>query len=165
MKKVIVGMLVMMLMVACSSTKEVANNSNSITEETVTKTNEVKKVELLTFKRTSCFGRCPVYDLKIYSDKTCEVDGKLFFIVEGIHQGALTQSQYDDVLKRIKDINYFELKDVYDDPFVQDIPASYVSVQLDGKAKSIKSRYNSPKELTIFLTYLHELTIGMVWSK
>jgi len=168
MRKLIVGLAVgMMLMNSCSSSKQTTKNSNSegTPGEVTAKVDEVKKDQVLSYKRTSCLGRCPVYDFRIYSDKTCDVDGKLFFVVEGEYEGVLTQAQYDDVLKRINDINYFDFDNSYDDPYVQDIPATYISVQLNGKSKSIKCRYDTPAELKDFLTHIHGLATGMKWGK
>ncbi|MFT6745981.1 MAG: hypothetical protein ACJAZ2_000319 [Glaciecola sp.] len=170
MKKIIKGLFaivaVTVILTACSSSKK-ASHVDPVEQTKVdnAQNEEDNRVELLTFKRTSCYGRCPVYDLKIYADKTCEIDGKLFFIVEGKHDGELTQIQYDKIIKTINDIKYFTLNDVYDDRLVQDIAATFITVTMNGKTKSIKSRYGSPKELRDFLTAIHELAKLVEWKK
>ncbi len=123
------------------------------------------QLEVLNFRRTSCYGRCPVYDFKIYEDGSCEIIGKLFFLVVGAHKAQLTDAQYAEVMKRIEDIDYFQLKAVYDDPYVQDVPASYISVRANGRVKEIKSRYQSPPKLVEFLTYLHKMANELEWRK
>lgn len=170
MKKINKGLLTIVaatvILTACSSSKK-TSHTDPVEQAKVenTKNKEDNRVELLSFKRTSCYGRCPVYDLKIYADKTCEIDGKLFFIVEGKHDGALTHAQYDKIIRTINEINYFKFNDEYDDRLVQDIPATFITVTMNGKTKSIKSRYGSPAQLRDFLTSIHELAKSLEWKK
>lgn len=151
-----------MALVACSSTKSAKGNQSESSGEL---SSEMLKKEFLSFKKTSCLGKCPVYEFKILNNKSCSVNGELFFVVEGEHEGNITQAQYDEIVQKVKAIDYFNLSDFYDNPLVQDIPATYITVNMGEKTKSIKSRYKSPQELRDFLTYLDELAKSIQWKK
>ena len=160
----VISMLLLSI-VACSSTKQTTEKSDATADAKEEGGKTVEKTEVLNFKRTSCFGRCPVYDFKVYTDKSCEIDGKLFFVVEGAHEGELTQAQYDHIIAEVAEIKFFDLQDQYDDPLVQDVAATFITVTLDGQSKAIKSRYRAPAALVDFSTEIHELAKGLKWEK
>jgi hypothetical protein len=163
--RMIVVSIVLLSLSGCFSSKKTAGKTDATAEEKSEVTKNERKQEVLNFKRTSCFGRCPVYKFRVYADKSCELDAQLFFVVEGAHKGQLTQAQYDHIIAKVGEINFFELQDEYDNPLVQDIATTFITVTLDSQSKSIKSRYRAPATLRDFSTEIHELAKGLKWEK
>lgn len=152
----LVTLSLVLMVVACSSAKK---------EKLSAATQNKEKQELLNYRTSSCMGRCAVYEFQVFSDKSATIDGKLFCKVEGKHETQLTDKMYQQILSKMKSVNFFELKDVYDDKYVQDIPAVYIKVNEKGKTKSIKSRIKAPEKLIHFQTYVDSLVKVIKWEK
>ena len=92
------------------------------------------------------------------------VHAKIFFKVEGLKEGEISQSDMDAIKKKVEEINFFNLKDVYDNLKVQDIPSTYVSVNNDTITKKIKSRYGSPTGLIELQEMLDKIVNSVEWN-
>lgn len=120
---------------------------------------------LLRYQKTSCYGRCPVYVFQLFSNGDCVLDAKQFYKVEGLHIARLTTQQLDEFSARLKAIDFFRLKDEYNDPKIADVPAILLKVHQNGKTKQVKSVYNVPRKLIEFQMQVEELIDGLNWQK
>ena len=118
----------------------------------------------LVLKKTSCYGRCPEYTFYLYPDLTCKIDAKRFYKVEGVKKGEISRKQMETIKSKVEIIDFFNLKDSYDNEFVQDVPPTYVSISNGGAMKKIKSRYGSPKELIEFQDVLVQIIDKVEWK-
>ena len=61
-------------------------------------------------KRTPCYGKCPIYILKIYASGYATYEGKNFVEMEGNYAGKMGKESIAALLKKVDEINFFELK-------------------------------------------------------
>lgn len=152
--------IIAFITLSCSNNKKA-----TVTKESDNKKQElaISKTLLLQVTTTACFGSCPVYEMSIYRNGSVSYQGHRYIQPEGAYTGKISQDEVDDIIQRIKDIQFFELKDVYDEP-VTDIPSTTVMVILDGKKKVVKARMGHPDKLDKFNKFLYELTQKISWK-
>ena len=92
---------------------------------------------VISLERGGCFGPCPIYDLKIYGNGKVVYNGKYFVKVQGKQTTKITQEKIQELLLEFEKINYFSLKDKYDDSMVTCQPSVTTSISVNGKHKSI----------------------------
>jgi hypothetical protein len=73
---------------------------------------------LITIEREGCHGYCAVYSAQIYTDGTVVYQGKRFVEVKGKRQYKIPQEKVKELIEEFQKINYFSLKDIYDNGFV-----------------------------------------------
>lgn len=112
----------------------------------------------------ACFGRCPVYKLKIYKSGYTVFDAIKWNKVEGVFYTKLEASTMQSILDSANAIGYFNLKDEYDNNMVTDLPATQTIIHGDGKYKAIRNRYGGPQELKDFETWFHMLFENTNWK-
>jgi len=100
----------------------------------------------LSYERTPCFGRCPVFTFSIDSDGSCLYHGKNFVDNIGWYEGKLDESQLLAIYTIIEEISYFELEDKYD-ALISDLPATITNVTIGEKTKRVYDRYHGPDNL------------------
>lgn len=115
-------------------------------------------------KRTSCYGRCPVYRFNIYSSGSVNYYGKANTEMEGMYTGKLTGENVALILEKIEEIKFFELNNIYDTN-VTDFPSINVYANKDGKKKQIIDRQGGPKELKELEALLDEMIKLVKWTK
>lgn len=109
---------------------------------------------LLLYKKTPCFGACPVFTLTIM------MDGKAYLMGQKNMQyiGGYTAEWNADVMKaldeKMRAIQFYSLPRVFDNPKVTDLPSTYIGYTLGNNLHTIKCRYQTPqnlKDLSVWL--------------
>ncbi len=146
---------------ACSNSKKVTENKQ---EEIVFK--DVAKGDSLfaSLERTVCYGRCPVYEIKIYNSGDVIYHGKRFVEREGKYKTKISKQQMLKFIEVAKRIGYMDMKDKYDGP-ITDLPATITSIVIDGKRKTVYKRYNAPTALKEFEKLFDDLLTSQKWVK
>ncbi len=145
---------------ACKTSEEVVDVKETVTEAPsdtadlaseeipVDSDSTAERALFASIERTFCFGRCPVYKMRIYSDGSVEYEGIRDVDMIGKYTTTITKSKMNAILKMAEEIKFFELEDEYDDPMVTDLPSATTSVVgHDGKTKSVKRRHGFPKRI------------------
>ena len=145
--------------ISCSS------KNKTITSNKLNVVDSNEKNTVLHFQKTSCNGRCPTYSYKLYDDLSCELDVTIYFIVEGLNYGKISKNDFDSLIVNVETANFFKLNDVYDNPYLQDVPPVLTAINYKGKSKSIRSVVNVPKELIKLQTQIESLIKKTEWKK
>jgi len=188
---IILGLLVVLSFVSCKSSKKQASvaepgktESASAAEvqldEPVKVDNSADKKDasatdmkqssnsteslFVSMKKTPCYGRCPIYEVKIYQSGKVIYDGKRFVEREGVYSGKLSKEQMEKIAAKAREIGYFDLEDEYNSP-VTDFPSTYTTVNLDGKSKTIKNRVGGPLPLKAYEKLIEEILDKIIWTK
>lgn len=177
MKRILLVAIVLTALISCNSKKKLAeedeqpvgkmnNTSNGASEnKTLGITNAESEIKyMLQYKTTSCYGRCPVYDFELFEDKTCTINGKLFYKVEGKNEGQLSDEQFQNLEMMIDSLDFFELQDVYDDTLLMDATTYYIALNIEGNYKQVKCRVNTPAHLRLFLSRLEAIIDEIDWK-
>lgn len=149
--------------------KGVEVNESQIEEEKVI-TEDLAKYQpkvadsLYFIKYTSpCFGQCPVYRFEVYQSGFAVLEGQKFFDYEGVFQTVLNEDQLIQIKKWALEVDYFNLKNVYDAP-ITDIPSSTTGLYLEDKSNWVYNRANSPEELKQFERNIEMLIKDLQWK-
>ena len=117
-------------------------------------------------KTTPCYGQCPVYEAKLFSDGKAVWIGKKFTERMGTFTTKVSKEVVKDVLDNARDGGIFFLADSYPEKqslFIPDLPNTIVSVSHGATPKVITHNHKAPNELIIFEQYLKELFENLDW--
>lgn len=117
---------------------------------------------LLFFKRSACFGFCPVYDYTLFTDGLVYYNGIMHNEPLGEHYALMSEGDWDKIKLQANQINFFHLEDRYPiqkENYIPDLPSSYLMIKDGGLRKMICDNHSPPKELKQL-----ELTIETILS-
>ncbi len=122
---------------------------------------------LASMRRTSCYGKCPVYEFRILEDGSVFYRGDAYAPRIGNFKGNISIENINKIIGYINQIHFFSLYKQYPPSGqVMDVfPKTIVSVKLDGQGKTITDIHNSPVELQRFERFLDEMLEGIKWSR
>lgn len=103
-------------------------------------------------KRTPCFGKCPAYEARIFSDGKVKYTGHSNIERKGNWESRIELSELNKLVQKAFDIKYFLLEDQYPDPSVRitDVPTTFTSVTCKGQNKAISNKFEGPQKLIEF---------------
>jgi Domain of unknown function (DUF6438) len=116
------------------------------------------------YERTPCFGRCPVFELKIYRSGYAVYEGRNFVDLIGFYHTTFSATSLQKISGTAEAIKYFSLKDSYDNPYVTDLPTITTEIHTETHDKSVTARYQSPAELQTLYAALDSLIASAEWK-
>jgi len=148
---------------ACKSSKK-ANGTDASGKE-VTKNKKADKDSLYAEIQTSpCYGTCPVYKMSIYKSGFVVLEAKRFLDSLGVFHGWLDDAKMKEIASYAKEIGYFELDSVYNDMNVTDVPSTKTTLNIEGKKKTILSRWEVPRPLRSYEKMLDSYRTTIKWK-
>lgn len=114
-------------------------------------------------QRTSCFGSCPVYTLTVYDNGVVEYYGRSNVEKIGLYRASVKSSVLEQLKNEAESIGYFDLKEVYDNRNVSDVPSTISSLQYDEGFKIVVNRFDGPEQLSVFEKYFDSLFKDLDW--
>ena len=118
---------------------------------------------LCTMEKTSCFGTCPVYELKIYHDGWARLKGTAHTPYIGNYQLKLSPKDVLLVKKAFRDAGFFDLDEKYY-ANVSDLPTTYLYYHDGTQSKKVMDYYGAPPNLKQLEAYLATL-LERNWKK
>jgi len=119
---------------------------------------------LITYSKTSCRGKCPVYSMTIYTN------GKILFVGKenvkniGKYEKQLSTSELDTLIQAFDKSEFFKFKDKYTSR-ATDLPTIYVSFSYKGQYKKIKDYFGAPEKLKQLEKLLDNIVVADNWKK
>jgi hypothetical protein len=158
MKKYFVGMIVLVLVVipaagCAGADSQVPNNLQDV---------------VITLERTACFGICPVYKLTVYGNGEVVYEGERFVKIEGRRTDSISEEKIRQLVSEFLKIDYFSLKDRYEERMATDLPSAITSITMEGKTKTTRhyhGDYSAPEELTELEDRIDEIVNSQQWIK
>jgi len=123
---------------------------------------------VITLERTPCFGKCPVYSLKIKGDGAVIYAGEEFVKTEGIQESTISEDAIQQLITEFEKADYFSLKDSYTAFGVSDMPFVNTSITIGGKTKAINHYLgdrSAPEQLTKLENKIDEIVNSAQWIK
>lgn len=117
-------------------------------------------------QRKACFGKCPVFELRIYEDGLVIYNGKNHVPRVGWHEAQLDSSAVQYLQKRANDIGFFEMKPTYP-PYgqvISDVPTTITYIKKAEQEKTIINHHSSPVRLQRFERYIDTLMDTLSWK-
>lgn len=106
---------------------------------------------IMSMERTPCFGRCPVYQIKLYANGLLIYNAEKFTDTVGCFYSVLTKSEVKAVEEKFKQADFFGLEDTYplNNQTPTDLPSCIVFYSKNGREKTVTDkRFKSPEVLT-----------------
>ncbi|MFC1983055.1 DUF6438 domain-containing protein [Chloroflexota bacterium] len=129
--------------------------------------NNIKEV-VITLERTACFGVCPVYTLTIYGDGRVVYEGMRNVRIEGTRTTTINEDSIKQLIAEFQKIDYFSLKDSYEERNATDMPSAYTSLTVDGKTKTVRhyhGDFSAPKKLTELENKIDQIVHADQWTQ
>ena len=116
-------------------------------------------------QRTPCFGHCPIYTLTVFKSGFVRYHGEKWVDNVGDYTAKVDAQLLVKLTEQAQKINFFNLKNVYDNERVTDLPATLTTLSNQQGFKTIINRYEGPEELREFENFFDELFKGIEWKK
>jgi len=115
--------LVILLAQECNHHKGEKDGDHS--EKTEERVDLEKKRVFIELKKNPCFGGCPIYALKIYTDGFAEFEGKRFTNKLGKFTKQLPKSTVEELVKEFNAVGFMEMDNLYPGK-VPDLPKTNI---------------------------------------
>lgn len=115
-------------------------------------------------QRTACYGKCPVYTVKIYASGYATYEGKMNVEKEGMFASKFSKDELESIGKRVDEIKFFEMNNIYDSN-VTDFPSTNVYANRGGNKKQIINRQAGPEELKELAKLMDDMANTKEWKK
>jgi hypothetical protein len=150
------------LLFACSSKKNQVQPV--VSTAAVTRVEEMVSDTMLYYSRGACFGMCPIFELTVMKDGRAVYLGKNHVDRIGRFQAMVSYTDVQQVLSKANEIGYFELKSVYDNENVHDLPDIITGISHEGKLHRVRNRYKGPAALRMLYTEMDSLIERQDWK-
>lgn len=134
----------------------------------VEETTETEGALQASLRRTACYGRCPVYTIRLYDTGLATYEGKRFVDKIGMYQAMVGKEVITLLRKKAEEVGYFQFAGVYprSGPQLVDLPACETYLKdRDGTEHSILNKNDAPKGLIEYEQYFDSLFAETVWLK
>jgi len=124
-------------------------------------------VVVVGLKREACYGKCPAFELKLYSDGTIKYHGKSYVKNIGYFMAYTGKEMVLDIQTRAETMGYFGLNSQYpssDKSQIYDLPQTTTFVKIDNREHRITNRHDSPPALFKFENYIESLIENLNWK-
>ena len=117
--------------------------------------------------RTTCYGNCPYYEIKLYSNGMATFHGKKNVPFIGLHKARVGTETVAKILNKAKEIGYmkFGLKYPQKGIGIIDFPVCITSIKTETEKKTIYNRNDSPQKLVEYQEFFDELLEEIEWQK
>lgn len=121
---------------------------------------------MITLQQTPCFGTCPVYKMQLYPSGKVLFEGESFVEKEGAWVLQIPKKEMKQLEKELLEkVNFMDLKNVYDNPGVSDLPSSILQYKKGAQNKKVVARVDFPKPLLQFIIKLDALRKRAGWEQ
>jgi hypothetical protein len=169
--------MAMMFVIGCKNTSRVTANSSEplsnldIEDKEVNSPFKVKdELELndtlfASIEKGVCFGNCPAYKMYIYCEGFVALTAIKGNKINGLFVSKITTDQMNLLLLKAKEIKFEDMKSVYDNKSVTDLPMVETSIVLSGKHKKVQRRYEYPREILELEKIFDNLLDELEWEQ
>jgi len=175
MKFIALPIISLLLLISCSTSKEVADVNTDLTpQEIENKALFIKETQFAqlsdedslftSISKGFCFGTCPVYTINIYKSGLVTYKGTHNVELEGEYTTMISYKKMLEFIETAKRIEYLNLNDVYDNEGITDLPSTTTSIVLNGKRKTVRRRYDFPPSIRVYEKVFEEMLTSENWE-
>ncbi|MEO1514178.1 MAG: DUF6438 domain-containing protein [Bacteroidota bacterium] len=127
-----------------------------------------KEVFLLaSIRKEPCFGRCPVYEARLFSDGRAVYIGKEYVDQIGQFEATATREKISILFEQARLIDYFNLPDTFPryGQLIPDLPSTISSIHHKGRSKTTVNNHDAPRSLRKFEQLLETFFDGLEWNR
>lgn len=120
--------------------------------------------QVVGYQKTACFGKCPVFQVKFYSDGKVTWYGKMNVDRMGWHEATVDKKLLTEIRDKAHAVKYWDFSGQYPpDQKIIDLPSTVTYVRAGDMEKSVIDTYQAPAELTEFEEYLAGIIDKLDW--
>ena len=149
MKNILSFSLFIILFISCKSGKDVAI--------------EGKSRVLYSIDRGPCFGKCPVYNMKIYETGFATYEGRPFARKLGKYEKQMSKDDMKKLAKAFKSADFFNFREIYESEIV-DLPMVKISHNDGKQSKTVEGREDRPSKLMELQFMLEKIAESEDWK-
>lgn len=118
-------------------------------------------------EKTTCYGKCPVFEVRLFSNGHLTYLGKKEVAMLGRYEAWTDLTLLEKVKAAAYQVHYFQLAEVYptNQRQIEDIPLTITYLNFDDREKTIMNNYGSPKALRDFEDLLEGLLLKVNWKR
>jgi len=158
---VLVGLLGL---ISCKSNKNVVVDNTEQKVETKGTIQTDLGEKLLTFSKSGCYGRCPVYSIDIFDKGVAQYTGRSYTDKEGLWQKTLTKGQMSLVLVGIRTADFPNL-DVEYKSMIPDLPRTTFEYFGGEEPKTVTGKETLPEQIKELKDLMEDLGQMQGWIK
>lgn len=117
------------------------------------------------YKKTSCFGRCPVFTMEIGEDGMVTWTGLQNVSPMGKKTAKAPANALSKLQEKAKAVKFFEMNDRYPATPVLDAPSTVLYLNFNGKEKQVVDLAEAPAGLKELEALFDEIVEGLGWGK
>ncbi len=99
------------------------------------------------YKKTGCFGLCPIYEVQFYLDGRVKYEGKMNVGTIGIKEAKIDKETLAQIERTAERIKFFNMDRKYPDYQVWDAPSTIIYLNMNGKEHQVENILAGPEEL------------------
>lgn len=106
---------------------------------------------IISLERTPCFGRCPIYSIKIYGNGLLVYDAQKFNDTTGVFCSVISKTELETLKTHFNNSGFFQMADKYpeDAKSPTDLPSCIVYYNNGSVQKTVTDkRFKTPETLT-----------------
>lgn len=121
---------------------------------------------LCELQRTSCYGKCPTFKIKLYSDGKVIYQGKANVERMGRFVAFCEPQQFESIFTAAEQANYFVLRSQYpeDGRKLSDLPKTITYLKRNGLEKRVINNFDAPADLVQFEHWLDDFFASLDWK-
>ncbi len=120
-------------------------------------------VEIISMTQSACYGFCPNYELRIFSDGKLEFLGRNFTEAEGLHTDQLSKKTLKKWIKAFENPDFFAYSKDYSEPRIPDLQVITLRYSRPEGQKIVKINPGHPEPLAKLADELHLLAVERKW--
>ncbi|MCU0348693.1 MAG: DUF6438 domain-containing protein [Saprospiraceae bacterium] len=166
--------LVAIVVVACNrktavpaTTDSPTTTSTGTTKPSTTEqpTSEEKPYQVAGFSKTACFGKCPVFQVKFFSDGKATWYGQMNVERKGWYEAKVDKEKLKEIRDKAHAVKYWDFAGAYPIGYkVADLPSTVTYIRAGDTEKSVVNTHQAPAELEEFEDYLEGIINGLAWK-
>ncbi len=120
--------------------------------------------QVVGYQKTACFGKCPVYQVKFFSDGEVTWYGQHNVERKGWYEARVEKVVLTAIRDKAHAAKYWDFSNVYPTgQKVADLPSTVTYIRAGDMEKSIVNTHQAPPELEAFEDYLEGIINGLDW--
>lgn len=122
-------------------------------------------VQVVGYQKTACFGKCPVYQVKFFSDGKVTWYGKMNVERLGLHEAKVEPAVLKGIRDKANELKYWDFEGEYPrGKKVADLPSTITFLRAGDVEKTVVDTHEAPENLKLFERYLEELIGSLDWQ-
>lgn len=119
---------------------------------------------IITFQKTSCYGKCPVYSLEIFANGKIKFKGEKNIDKIGNYNKTISKKEIEKLKESFISAGFFDLKDEYTSKKT-DLPTTFIAFENKGQYKKIKDYSDAPEVLNNLEKMIEDIVNAEGWEK